>query len=141
MTEEIKAPQNVPKSSTTKEERAVVLDYLEHGYPFETGAMKSQIVQALGIEHLTVLELIPKKGVQLQPHQEVYIGEGKRDEIHHIKGRIPASKLTATAKNELQHVGEDVVNKDEKKFVDFLKKAQPPTMGMPFIKKFHKLLL
>lgn len=113
-----------------REERAIVLDYLEHGYPFEEGSMKTAIVQALGIEHLTVLELIPKKGVQLQPHQEVYIGEGKRDEIHHIKGRIPASKLTATAKNELQHVVEDVVNKDEKKFVEFFNKAQPLTMRM-----------
>jgi len=117
-------------SPTVREEQAIVLDYLEHGYPFEEGAMKSPIVQALGITHLTILELIPKKGIQLQPHQEVYIGEGKREEIHHIKGRIPASKLTATAKNELQHVVEDLVNKDEKRYVAFFNRAQPLTMRM-----------
>lgn len=117
-------------STTVREEQAIVLDYLEHGYPFEEGAMKSPIVQALGIAHLTILELIPKKGMQLQPHQEVYIGEGKREEIHHIKGRIPASKLTATAKNELQHVVEDLVNKDEKRYVAFFNRAQPLTMRM-----------
>lgn len=119
-----------PSSAVVREEQAIVLDYLEHGYPFEEGAMKSSIVQALGIAHLTILELIPKKGMQLQPHQEVYIGEGKREEIHHIKGRIPASKLTATAKNSLQHVIEELVDKDEKRYVDFFNKAQPLSMRM-----------
>jgi len=35
-----------------------------------------------GKNHLTLLELVPKKGVFLQPNQEIYIGEGKREEIH-----------------------------------------------------------
>ena len=73
-----------------REENAIVLDHLEHGYPFEQVAVKTPIVQALGLDHLTLLELIPKKGVMLQPMQKVYIGEGKREEIHHIKGKIPA---------------------------------------------------
>ncbi len=119
-----------PAAPAVREEKAIVLDYLEHGYPFEEGSMKTPIVQALGIEHLTILELIPKKGVQLQPHQEVYIGEGKREEIHHIKGRIPMTKLTATAKNELALVVEHVVDGEEQKFVGFFNKAQPLTMRM-----------
>ena len=113
-----------------REENAIVLDYLEHGYPFEQGSMKTAIVQALGISHLTVLELIPKKGVQLQPYQEVYVGEGKRDEIHHIKGRIPTDKLTSTARTELPHVIEEVISKDEARFILFFNKAQPLTMRM-----------
>ncbi len=117
-------------STMVREEQAIVLDYLEHGYPFEEGALKSPIVQALGLAHLTILELIPKKGMQLQPNQKVYIGEGKREEIHHIKGRIPISRLTATAKNELQHVVEELVDKDEKRYIDFFNKAQPLSMRM-----------
>ena len=113
-----------------KEERALVLDYLEHGYPFESGSLKTPIVQALGAGHLTILELIPKKGIQLQPNMEVYIGDGKRDEIHHIKGRIPASKLTATAQNGLIHAVEELVRREESKFVEFFNKAQPLTMRM-----------
>ncbi|PIZ51789.1 DUF655 domain-containing protein [Candidatus Woesearchaeota archaeon CG_4_10_14_0_2_um_filter_33_13] len=121
---------NQTERPQTREENAIVLDYLEHGYPFEHGAMKTSIVQALGINHLTVLELIPKKGVHLQPYQEIYIGEGKRDEIHHIKGRILSEKLTSTARNELPHVIEDVINKDEQRFLQFFNKAQPLTMRM-----------
>ena len=60
-----------------KEENAIILDYLEHGYPMEQGTMKSSVAQALGLNHLTILELVPKKDIHLQPHQEVYIGEGK----------------------------------------------------------------
>ncbi|MBI2146672.1 DUF655 domain-containing protein [Candidatus Woesearchaeota archaeon] len=120
----------IPPSPQIREEQAIVLDYLEHGYPFEQGTMKTPIVQALGFQHLSLLELIPKKGIQLQPGQEVYIGDGKREEIHHIKGRIPIDKLTATAHNGLTHTIEEVVKREEKKFIDFFNKAQPLTMRM-----------
>ncbi len=113
-----------------REENAVILDYLPHGYPYETGAMKTAIAQALGTDHLTILELIPKKGVHLQPHQEVYIGEGKREEIHHIKGKIESDKLTSTAHKELIHAISQVVSKDESRFVDFFNKAGPLSMRM-----------
>ena len=119
-----------PERKIVREEQAVVLDYLEHGYPFEQGTMKSPIAQALGTGHLTILELVPKKGVFLQPFQEVYIGEGKREQIHHIKGKIPLEKLTATAKNELIHVIEKVINEEENKFVEFFNRAQPLSMRM-----------
>jgi putative nucleotide binding protein len=120
----------IPIQPKIREEYAVILDFLPHGYPFEQGSMKSPIAQGLGKEHLTLLELIPKKGVFLQPHQETYIGEGKRDQIHHIKGRIPVDKLTSTAKNELKHAIDAVVEKEQQRFVDFFNKAQPLSMRM-----------
>lgn len=113
-----------------KEEKAVVLDYLEHGYPFDASPIKSPIAQALGLEHLTILELIPKKGIFLQPHEEVYIGEGKREKIHHIKGRISAQKLTATARSELKHIIEEIVSKKEERFIRFFNEAQPLSTRM-----------
>ena len=118
------------KKPIPKEENAIVLDYLEHGYSLEQGQNKTAIVQALGLNHLTLLELIPKKGVQLQPHQEVYIGEGKREEIHHIKGRIFENKLTSTARNELVHALDKVVGENEAKFLQFFNKAGPLSMRM-----------
>ncbi|MEK6969930.1 MAG: DUF655 domain-containing protein [Nanoarchaeota archaeon] len=120
----------ISEPKAVKEENAIVLDYLEHGYPMEQGSMQTPIVQALGIEHLTLLELIPKKGVFLQPHKVVYIGEGKRDEIHHIKGKISIDKLTLTARNELKPIIEGIVRKEEKKFIEFFNKAQPLSMRM-----------
>ena len=52
---------------------------------------------------------VPKKGKFLQPFEEIYTGEGKREEIHHILGRIPVSKLTQTARSELDFVVEKIV--------------------------------
>ena len=115
-----------------REENAIVLDFLPHGYPFDSRPMhrKEPIAQAIGTERFTLLELVPRKDVFLQPLAEVYIGEGKRDKIHHIAGRLKIGKLTATAKNELEFVIKDIVKKNEKKFVDFFNKAQPLTTRM-----------
>lgn len=110
-----------------KEEYAIVLDFLPNGYPFDKRPlhMKTPIAQALGKEHLVLLELVPKKGIFLQPYEEVYTGDGKRDKIHHVIGKIHPSKLTETAKSELNFVIREVVDKNEKKFVDFFNKAGP----------------
>lgn len=112
---------------SVKEEFAIILDFLPHGYPFDTRPMhqKTAIAQAIGKEYFTLLELVPKKGEFLQPHEETYIGEGKRDRIHHIIGKIPLSKLTQTAKAEVDFVIDKMVDKNEKKFVGFFNNAGP----------------
>jgi putative nucleotide binding protein len=112
---------------TIKEEVVIILDFLPHGYPFDSRPMhqKTPIVQALGKEHFSLLELVPKKEVFLQPHEEVYIGEGKREKIHHIIGRLDVEKLTQTAKMELDDALKKVVSNNEKRFVEFFNKAGP----------------
>ena len=109
-----------------KEEKAIVLDFLPNGYPFDTRPLhkKTPIVQVLGKSYFVLLELVPKKGVFLQPNQEVYMGEGKREEIHHIIGRIPADKLTQTAQAELEVIINEIVKLEEKRFVEFFNKAE-----------------
>ena len=92
--------------------------------------MKTPIAQAIGREYFVLLELVPKKEIHLQPYEEVYIGEGKRDKIHHIVGKLPISKLTATGKSELEFVIRDIVRKNEKKFIDFFNKAGPLSTRM-----------
>lgn len=115
----------------TKEEIAIVLDFLPNGYPFEkTGGLKTPIAQALGKSKFSLLELIPKKGIFLQPYEEIYIGEGKRDKIHHIKGKMNIKNLTQTAKAELEFVIKDIVVKEEKKFVEFFNTARPLSTRM-----------
>lgn len=123
--------QQMPEQRV-REEKAIVLDFLPHGYPFDTrpSHKKTAIAQAIGMNHFTLLELVPKKDTFLQPLEEVYIGEGKRDKIHHISGKLPLDKLTATAKNELDFVIKDIVKKNEARFVEFFNKAQPLTTRM-----------
>ena len=116
----------------SKEDSTVVLDFLPNGYPFDERPMymKTPIAQAIGKERFVLLELVPKKGVHLQPYEEAYIGEGKREKIHHIIGRLSPNKMTQTAKSELQLVIKEIVEKDEKKFIDFFNNAQPLSTRM-----------
>jgi|TARA_Y100000310_G_C20701273_1_gene830113 putative nucleotide binding protein len=117
---------------SSKEDTAVVLDFLPNGYAFDSrpSHLKTAIAQAIGKEHFVLLELVPKKGVFLQPLEEIYIGEGKRDKIHHISGKLGVEKLTTTASAEMNHVVEDLVAKNEERFVGFFNNAQPLTTRM-----------
>lgn len=114
------------------EEHVIVLDFLPNGYVFDTrpAHIKTPIVQAMGKEHFVLLELVPKKDVILQPHDEVYIGEGKREKIHHINGKLQASKLTRTARSEMEFVIKEIVKNNEKRFVEFFNKAMPLSTRM-----------
>src|SRR3989338_6549905 len=115
------------RRAIVKEEYAIILDFLPNGYPFDAKPfhMKVPIAQAVGRDHFILLELVPKKGVALQPNQLVYMGEGKREEIHHIIGKLPIERLTQTARGELEYIIADLVKKNEKRFVDFFNKATP----------------
>jgi len=115
-----------------REEYAIVLDFLPHGYPFDTrpSHLKSPIAQAMGKGRFSLLELVPRKDVHLQPHEEVYIGEGKREKIHHVTGKVPISKLTQTAQSELSFIIKEEIHKNPDQFVDFFNKAQPLSMRM-----------
>jgi putative nucleotide binding protein len=110
-----------------KEETAIVLDFLPHGYPFDSRPMhqKTPIAQAIGKDHFSLLELVPKKGIHLQPDAEVYIGEGKREQVHHISGRLALEKLTETAKSQLNSILQVRIKEKEEKFIEFFNKSGP----------------
>jgi len=105
-----------------KEEHAIVLEYLPNGYPLERKMMP--IAQAIGEINLTLLELVPRRGVQLEIGEKVYIGEGKRDKIYYILGRLHKEKLTESAKSQLQEFVSKVVKEREQKFVEFFNKSE-----------------
>lgn len=104
-----------------KEENAIILDYLPYGYPLEKKMMP--IAQAVGLKKFILLQLIPRRGIKLEIAEEVYIGDGKRDKIYYILGKLPGDKLTETAKEQLKEFIAKKVSENEKKFVEFFNKA------------------
>ncbi len=104
-----------------REENAIVLEFLPNGYPLENKMMP--IAQAIGEKNLTLLELVPRKGERLESGEKVYIGEGKRDKIYYILGRLKREKLTESAKNYLEEFIKAVVKEREAEFVEFFNKA------------------
>ena len=105
-----------------KEEHAIILDYLPNGYPLERKMMP--LAQAIGEVNLTLLELVPRRGISLEIGEKVYIGDGKRDKIYYILGRLPREKLTESAKNTLQEFIKKVISERESRFVEFFNKSE-----------------
>lgn len=105
-----------------KEENAVILDFLPYGYPLEGKGVP--LAQAVGISGLTLLQIVPRRGEKFEVGEVVYIGDGKREKVQYVLGRCPREKLTETAKLELGEFVEDVVKKDEQRFVKFFNEAQ-----------------
>lgn len=105
-----------------KDDHAIVLDYLPYGYPL--GGKMKPVVQAIGSEHFSLLELAPVRGVSFAVGEKVYIGPDKRDKIYYIIGRLEKNKLTENAKIQLKEFVATVVGEHEKKFVDFFNSAQ-----------------
>jgi len=106
----------------SKEEYAIILEYLPNGYPLEKKMMP--IAQAIGVTNPTLLELVPRRGVVLKIGEKVYIGEGKRDQIYYILGRLRREKLTEAAKQQLKEFINILVKENNKRFVDFFNKSE-----------------
>jgi len=107
------------------EDNAVVLDYLPLGYIKEdmSNFKKKPIAQAIGTEKFTLLELTPKDGVDIEIHENVYIGAGKRDKISRVKGKLSFENLTATSRVELDYVIREIILDHEAKYIEFFNEA------------------
>jgi len=118
----------IPKEKLKKDEWAVVLDFLSHGrYSME----RSQPVgQVMGDLYFSLLEVIVREGSSLKVGERVYIGDGKRDKVKYIRGRMEFVELTTAAKDEVQPAVEKVVNDNQQKFLEFFNKSGQLTTRM-----------
>jgi putative nucleotide binding protein len=117
-----------------KEENCIVLDFLPHGYPDRRHA--EPVAQAIGTSFFTLLEIIPREGVDLNQGDTVYIGEGKREQIRFIKGQIEFKDLTNMAQSFINEAVEEIVINNEEKFMLFFNTSGAIT---PRMHKFQLL--
>ena len=115
-----------------KEESAYILDYLPYGHPDDKRPMyqKKPLAQGVGEKHFVLVELIPKENIIPIPQDKVYIGEGDRPAIDHVKRRIAFKELTHGAQVELSSVIEKIILENENRFVAFFSEAYPITTRM-----------
>lgn len=107
------------------EDNAIILDYLPLGYVKENMSTfkKKPIAQAIGTENFTLLELIPKDHAELEIHENVYIGAGKRDKINRVKGKLDFENLTATSRIEIDYVIGEIIMANEDKYIKWINEA------------------
>ena len=112
-----------------KEEYGWVLDYLPYGSTDDRrpSYQKKPLVQAVGDKFFVLMELVPKDGMVPEIQSRVYIGEGDRDVIDHVKTRIHFGDLSHGAQLELPFIVEKCVEGQEERFVKFFNDAHPIT--------------
>lgn len=109
------------------EEYAHILDFMIRGKSITVRNKEGTIIQAIGEERLTLLELLGEQGKNFQVGERVYIGKDSREKIISVLGRMEYNSISQSAKNELPSVIEKIVKINEKKFVDYINIAQPIT--------------
>ncbi|HDY72653.1 MAG TPA: DUF655 domain-containing protein [bacterium] len=108
------------------EENALVLDYLARG---RSSDIKTEpIAQLIGEEYFTLLEVVPKSGVEFKALEQVYVGKEERDKIDFIKKRVSFKDLTNNSLSDLEDAVEKIVKDHEKKFVDFYNQSRSITI-------------
>ncbi len=108
-----------------KDEYGIVLDFLPYGKP--TDKKPEPLAQVVGEKYFNLLEVVIKEGLGVKLGDRIYIGDEKRDHVKYIRGRISFNELTALAKSELPRILEEIISKNEKRFVNLFNVAGPIT--------------
>jgi putative nucleotide binding protein len=109
------------------EEYAYVLDYTQRGKSTTVRGREGLIVQGIGEEHLTLLELLGVQNMNFEVGERVYIGREGRDKVISVLGRLDYEYISQSAKNDLPAIIEKIVLQNEKRFIDHINNAQPVT--------------
>jgi putative nucleotide binding protein len=109
------------------EEYAYVLDYTQRGKSTTVRGREGLIVQGIGEEHLTLLELLGVQNMNFEVGERVYIGREGRDKVISVLGRLDYEYISQSAKNDLPAIVEKIVLQNEMRFIDHVNNAQPVT--------------
>ena len=129
--------QTIDNPKPKKEEEVIILDYLKFGYvnPDRPTTRGMPIAQTIRVDKFTIIEVTQKDGKDLEIHDKVYIGPGKRDKVNRVKGLLDFEKLTATSRIELEYAIKDIIKGKEDEYVKFFNEIDPLSI------KLHKLEL
>lgn len=109
------------------EEYAYILDFMLRGKSNTVRGREGIILQAIGEERLTLLELLGVQNMSFEVGERVYIGREGRDKVISVLGRLDYHDISQSAKNELPNIVETIVIANEKRFIDYMNMSQPIT--------------
>ncbi len=109
------------------EEYAYVLDFAQRAKSSTVRGWEGMIIQAIGEERLTLLELLGSQNMSIDVAERVYIGREGRDKVLSVLGRLEYNSISQSAKNELPSIIEKIVIANQKRFIDYINAAQPIT--------------
>ena len=109
------------------EEVAYVLDFMPRGKSAAIKGREGPVVQAIGEDRLTLLELLAIENQDFDPGEKVKIGKEGREKVVSVLGKLTYDDLSPEAKASLPKVVEGLVKANERKFVEYFNDLQPLT--------------
>lgn len=109
------------------EEFAYVLDFMPRGKSTVIKGREGPVVQAIGEERLTLLELLAMENADLEFGEKVKIGKEGREKIESVLGKLAYEELTPESVASLPWVVEGLVKANEQKYVAYFNELQPLT--------------
>lgn len=109
------------------EEFAYVLDFLPRGKSLVIKGREGSVVQAIGEERLTLLELLAMEDQRFETGERVKIGKEGREKIISVLGKLTFEELSPESRNSLLPVVEQLVRANEARFVGYFNELQPLT--------------
>jgi len=109
------------------EEYAYILDFSPRGKSVVIKGREGPIVQAIGEERLTLLELLAVENQNFEPGERVKIGKEGREKIVSVLGKLSFEELTPESKSSILSVVERIVKSNESKYVAYFNELQPLT--------------
>ncbi|MFQ6135328.1 MAG: DUF655 domain-containing protein [Nitrososphaerales archaeon] len=109
------------------EEYAYVLDFIPRGKSQIIKGREGPILQAIGEDRLTLLEILALNGVEFDVSERICIGKEGRTKVVSVLGKLTYEELSNEAKSELEVVVELLVKNNEKRYVDTFNSLQPVT--------------
>jgi len=109
------------------EEFAYVLDFIQRGRSSIIKGREGPVVQALGEERLTLLELLAVENEDFETGEKLRIGREGRAKILSVFGKLAYEDLTSEAKAQLLGVCEIIVKNNEARYVAYFNELQPLT--------------
>jgi len=104
-----------------------VLDYSLRAKSITIRGREGIIIQAIGENRLTLLELLGSQNANFEIGEKVYIGKEGRNKIISVLGKLQYNSISQSAKNDLPSIVEKIVLSNEERFVSYINSAQPIT--------------
>jgi putative nucleotide binding protein len=118
------------QNDAEKQVPAVVLDYLPHGRADDDRPQyqKPALAYALGTEEFRLFEVTLEEDVSLTITDRLD-ADSANNIVSNVR-EIEYEDLSGAAQSELEHAIRDVVESNERRFVDFFNDAQPITLRL-----------
>ena len=109
------------------EEFAFVLDFMPRGKSVVIKGREGAMVQGIGEDRLTLLELLAMENQDFEVGEKVKIGKEGREKIVSVLGKLTYEELSPESKASLPTVVENLVKENEAKYVAYFNDLQPLT--------------